>query len=229
MKNKLQKIAPAWHGEAKKLLAENFAKINSAFLDSTKRAVWLGIFLNHIKDKGKADGSIPHGMFGPWLKENLTDVPWDRANEYMRIGREVCEKGKFQIRDFPQFAASGNLPSQILQLVEGKTQKQLFLEFKQVEMGEDGEFRVKRGRAKGSNGNPKHVRDAGKFRNEQERLDALKLKMDEVSDWLDENLNLKGFPKVDEVKGGAKTLATFAAKISHANSFLINLNKGLES
>jgi hypothetical protein len=228
MKNKLQKIAPAWHGEAVTMLSENFAKIHSQFLDSTKQAVWLGLFLVHIKQRGKDDKSIPHGAFGPWLKDNLPNLSWDTICTYMRLAKDVAEKGKFQISEFRNFIGNGNLPVELLKIVEGKTQKQLFLEFKQVEMGEDGEFRVKRGRSKGSNGNPRHVRDAGKFRNEQERLDALKLKMDEVSDWLDENLNLKGFPKVDEVKGGAATLKKFSEKISHANSYLISLLKGRE-
>ena len=150
--NKLQKSTPAWHAEAKQLLAENFARINSQFLDSTKKAVWLGLFLNHVKLRGKEDSSIPHGEFGPWLKKNLPEIHWDTVCTYMRFARDVCEKGKFQIRDFPKFADGGKLPESILQIIDGKTQQQLCLEFKQMKEGDDGEFVPARGQLPGSAG-----------------------------------------------------------------------------
>lgn len=131
--NKLTKLPPAWHEDARRLLADNFAKINSQFLDSTKKAVWLGIFLNEIKLRGKSDGSIPHGQFGNWLEANLPDVAVRQIQTYMRLATDVCEKGKFQIRDFRVFAHSGELPEPLLKIIEGKTQSQLFLEFKNVD------------------------------------------------------------------------------------------------
>ena len=141
MKNKLQRIAPAWHAEAKQLLADNFAAIHVAFLDSTKKAVWLGIFLNQIKQRGKEDGSIPHGEFLPWLKKNLPEFSERQVRNYMNLATNICEKGKFQITEFPEFAQNGNncrfsvteLPEAIVKMIEGKTQQQLFLEFKNVD------------------------------------------------------------------------------------------------
>src|SRR5690348_3120458 len=109
----LNKRIPEWHHEAKKLLAEHFAKINYQFLDSTKKEVWLGLFLQDIKARGKSDGSIPHGQFGKWMAENLPDVSLRQAQTYMQLAKDVCEKGKFQIRDFRVFAASGELPPPI--------------------------------------------------------------------------------------------------------------------
>jgi hypothetical protein len=130
---KLQKLPPAWHAEAFDLLKANFEKIHSNFLNSTKKAVWLGIYLNYIKQRGKEDGSIPHGAFGPTLKKNIPEIVWHEANVYMRLARDVCEKGKFQIGDFHQFAHCGDLPDSLLKIIEGKTQSQLFLEFKNVD------------------------------------------------------------------------------------------------
>jgi hypothetical protein len=193
MKNKLQRIAPDWHAEAKKLLADNFAKIHSQFLDSTKKAVWLGIFLNQIKLRGKEDGSIPHGEFGPWFEKNMPDVSYRQAQTFMLLARGVCEKGNFQIRDFRAFAASGELPPQLLKLVEGKTQGQLLLDFKQTEEGADGELHVKKGRLKGQGGATKEQREKAKFADEAELVQALRERADEFSDWLMEYANDKAF------------------------------------
>lgn len=129
----LTKLTPQWHTEAATLLQQNFEQIHSNFLDSTKKAVWLGMFLNHIKEKGKADGSIPHGQFGPWLEVNLPTISRQTVKVYMRLATNVCEKGKFQIDDFRHFAELGKLPPTVLQIIEGKTQHQLLLEFRNPE------------------------------------------------------------------------------------------------
>lgn len=126
----LEKINVSWHAEAAKLLRENFGKIHTAFTDATKRAVWMGMFLNHIKAKGKEDDSIPHGEFGPWMEKNVPEIPFRTAQTYMQLATGVCETGKFEIRQFSVFAQNGQLPPQIEKLIEGKTQQQLFLDFR---------------------------------------------------------------------------------------------------
>jgi hypothetical protein len=166
-------MAPAWHAEAKQLLTENFGKIHRAFVDATQRAVWLGLFLVEVKERGKTDGSIPHGEFGPWLKRELPETHWDTVCTYMRLARSVAEKGEFQISDFLKFAEGANLSvlqiidadngslppkirairNKIDDIVEGKTQQQLLLdmEFKQAKPGKngDGELEPSRGRRAG--------------------------------------------------------------------------------
>lgn len=162
-KNTLTKLPPAWHAEAIGILKDNAAGIHAAFLDATKRAVWLGIFLNEIKERGKADESIPHGQFGPWLEKNLPDLSWHQANVYMRLGRGVVEKGKVQIGDFLQFARGGKLPESALKLIEGKTQQQLCLEFKQMEQNDaTGEMEKKVGRLQGEGPLPLEKRNLRK-------------------------------------------------------------------
>jgi len=118
-----------WHGEAVQLLKDNFGKIHSAFTDATKRAVWMGMFLNHIKARGKADESIPHGEFGPWLEKNVPEISRTQINVYMDLAKGVCEKGKFEINGFRDFAQLGQLPPAIEKIVEGKTQEQLKFSF----------------------------------------------------------------------------------------------------
>lgn len=115
------------------MLNENFDKIHAAFTDSTKRAVWMGMFLNHIKAKGKEDGSIPHGQFVEWLKKTVPSFSKTQVNVYMRLAVSVCEKGKFEIADFESFATNGELPPKISKMIEGQSQQELFLQFKNVD------------------------------------------------------------------------------------------------
>lgn len=134
----IQKAPPRWHAEAAQLLTENFGAIHAAFTDATKRAVWMGMFLNHIKAKGKEDGSIPHGEFMPWLEKNVPDVPGRTARTYMKLADGVCEKNQIQIGQFSQFAGlPGHLPPKIEKAIEGQTQQQLFLSFKNVDENGD--------------------------------------------------------------------------------------------
>ena len=152
MNNKLQKMAPAWHAEAKQIISEDFEKDHAKFLDSTKRAVWWGLFFNHVKQRGKEDKSIAHGGFGPWLKSNAPQISWESVCTYMRLARDVAEKGKFQISEFLKFAHNGELPETVLKIIEGKTQQQLFLEFKQVKKNAEGDFEACPGRREGEGG-----------------------------------------------------------------------------
>lgn len=224
--SKLQKIAPAWHDEAKKLLVENFEKINAAFLDSTKRAVWLGLFLLNIKQRGKEDKSIPHGFFKDWCKANVPEISFTQLNVYMLLARGVCEKGKFEISNFDAFQKNGNrffvpgeLPPPILKLVEGKTQNQLLLDFKQVE--EDGdELRVKHGRLKGSSGLTKKMRLDAKFKSEDQRMKALAVNVPQVALWLKRNCNALGFLNLPKDK-----LTQIREAVTDAHLFFQNLDK----
>jgi len=165
MGKQLQKAVPAWHAEAVTMLKGNFAKIHATFCDATKRAVWLGFFIVSIKERGKADGSIPHGQFMPWLAQHFPDISERQLRVYQALARNVAEKGHVQIADFRLFENGGScrfeeLPDKVLKLIEGKTQDQLMFSFKQVEDVNDGELRAKRGRAKGQGGATREQRNA---------------------------------------------------------------------
>lgn len=152
--NHLRKLAPAWHAEAVEMVKGNFASIHTGFVSATKQAVWLGIFLIEIKERGKRDTSIPHGEFGPWLKRNLPDLCWETTCSYMRLARDVCEKGRIQISEFSEICRDGKLPEAVLRIVEGKTRHQLFLEFKQARTDADGNLMPARGRRVGEGAAP---------------------------------------------------------------------------
>lgn len=150
--NKLQKLAPAWHAEATQIIEKNFEAIHTGFISATKQAVWFGIFLLEVKRRGKEDKSIPHGEFGPWLKRNAGHLSWETVCSYMRLARDVCEKGRIQISEFSEICQGGKLPEAVLKIIEGKTQQQLFLEFKQAKSDADGNLEVMRGRREGEGG-----------------------------------------------------------------------------
>ena len=126
----LTTLPPTWHVEAAAKLNQIFTGIHILFLDATKKAVWLGLFLNAVKERGKTDRSIPYGEFRAWAARNLPDLSYDSITTYMTIGRGVIESGKLQITDYPSFAHDGQLPPGIEKLIEGKTQRQLLLTFK---------------------------------------------------------------------------------------------------
>jgi len=177
MGNKLQKGTPAWHAEAVTMLKGNFEKIHTTFCDATKRAVWLGFFIVSIKERGKADGSIPHGAFMPWLAKNLPEISVSQTKVYQTLARNVAEKGKIQIADFRLFENGGELPDKVLKLIEGRTQDQLMFSFKQVEDVNDGDLRTKRGRAKGEGGATKEQRALAKRMEAETEIAGLRIQI----------------------------------------------------
>lgn len=196
------------------MLLENFQRVHDLFTDATKRAIWMGMFLNHIKARGKEDKSIPHGQFGPWLEVNVPQLNRDTVATYMRLATGVCEKGKFQISDFPKFAGNGQLPPKISELVEGKTQQQLFLEFKQADPDDLENPKAKRGQLKGSKGLTKEQREKAAQRAEQERLNELEQTLLERIDWLMEISDAKNLGMMD-----ARLLKKFADAADTASGF----------
>ena len=182
---KLAKNNPDWLVEAKGILNKDFGVIHTAMLDAAKRAAWLGLFLNYVKERGKKDGSIPHGQFGPWLKTNLPDLNRDTIAVYMAIGRNIADKAKLEYSKFgtSDICHRGELPAEALKLVEGKTQSQLFLEFKHSEIKNDT-LVARRGRLPGQGGASKLQRDQHNQKTEAHRLEAIDLHAVETSEWL---------------------------------------------
>lgn len=125
---------------------------------------------------------------------------------YMTLVQGVLEKAGFPTIEkyhdaVSKFPVIGNLPGggfllapekkvpieqkpireKIFALVDGKTQNQLFLEFKQADEDAD---KPKRGRLKGSAGLTKEQRERAAQRAEQERLNQLEETILENTDWL---------------------------------------------
>jgi hypothetical protein len=52
----IAKEAPDWHAEAIGLINGNFSAIDAALLEAGRKAIWLGLFLNRVKRRGKRIG-----------------------------------------------------------------------------------------------------------------------------------------------------------------------------
>jgi hypothetical protein len=224
MGKQLQKAVPAWHAEAVTMLKGNFEKIHTTFCDATKRAVWLGFFIVSIKERGKADGSIPHGQFMLWLAKHLPEISVSQTKVYQTLARNVAEKGKIQIADFRLFENGGDLPEKVLKLIEGKTQDQLMFSFKQVEDVNDGESRSKRGRKKGQGGASREQRVAARARITDMEIAEVKAFLINLGDACDQAANNKGLgnpecaAEFDAVFPQVENLFRFMQSIKKARS-----------
>jgi hypothetical protein len=56
---KLSTRAPEWHAEAATLIKAQADAIHTAFLNATRRAAWLGLFLNHVKCAARQTAPFP--------------------------------------------------------------------------------------------------------------------------------------------------------------------------
>jgi hypothetical protein len=112
------------------------------------------------------------------------------------------------------------LREKIFALVDGKTQRSLFMEFKQAEDDDDGNPKVKRGQLKGSKGLTKEQREAAKLREEQERIEDLELAADETAQWLEKNCDDKNVGAISPKKAERLLEA-----VQYAQDYLTNLSK----
>ena len=137
----------------------------------------------------------------------------NQLTTYMQLTKGALEKVGFKtiasfLKEAAKFPAIGNLPAggfllvedkkvppevkplhdKICDLVDGKTQNQLFWEFKQAD---DDEGKPKRGRLKGSSGLTKSQRERAAARAEQERLANLEDWAGDTADALIENADAK--------------------------------------
>ncbi len=211
--NKPAKKTPDWHQAAAAELNKDFAEINALEMTARKRRVYLGLKFLYIKERGRADGTIPHGHFEPWMKRNCPVIPDRTADRYMSEARSVCERMGWQNRQIGGFeipphnlllAEPSDLkPKQketqqlLLDLVSGEGKFQPVTEYKQVKKGDDlGESSSQRGRAKGSTGCTKEQRAAAAEREQQEIINERKLKAVEIAEWLTEMSDEKGLGEI---------------------------------
>ena len=230
---KLTKRIPAWHAEVAAELNKDFSEINALEMSARKRRAYLGLKFIWVKEMGKADGSIPHGQYEPWLEKNLPQIPRTTIGDYMTEARSLCERMGWQISDIRIFdvpphkllespdaaKTKKDRESQqlLLDLVEGRGKFRPVTEYKQVEEGEDvGERRTKLGRRKGEGGATREQRELARIADVEERKTMLRTKSIEITNWLmhhadtDGLLLIAGTPECDELLKAMKyTLGAF--------------------
>lgn len=226
-------------------VAEQFADLFHDAQNGMRRVVAFGMFAWQIKLT-----ELKHGQFGPWVESNFAGkISYRSVRAHMQLTQSALEacgvktmKAFFKLATPLPFSHSGELllladnkipeaamplREKLCALLDGKSARALFTEFKQAEEAEDDSkpLKSKRGRLKGQGGASKEQRAAAAEREERERLSSLQLKADEVAEWLMENADLKGFARIDELPGGEKTLKALSDAVSYANNFFHTLKK----
>ncbi len=179
MSKELQKSAPAWHAKAAAEINREAAETNELDETARRRRARLGLMLIWVKAMGKADGSIPHGMFGPWLEINCKGFSRRFAGKVMGEGMSVCELLNWQIGTLCQFetpphkllaAKSEDLKGaekqrhdKLIKIIDEQSHFAAVTKYKQVELKDDV-LEGKVGRRKGEGGNSREQRAAHKIK-----------------------------------------------------------------
>lgn len=175
---------------------------------------------------GKAKPSRALSGYMALTKNVLESVGFPTINKYLgHISNSqtmrICHDGKFLLLPDKKIPAEVKpLRDKICSLIDGKSQRQLFLEFKQAEEDDDGNAKVKRGQLKGSKGLTKEQREAAKLREEQERIEDLELASDDTVKWLEKNCDDKNVGAISEKKA-----ARLLEAVQYAQDYLTNLIK----
>jgi hypothetical protein len=163
-------------------------------------------------------------------------------NGYMDLTRNVLESAGYTIQKYlgtaGKLAADANLShgrflliedkkvpenlktvrDKIFEIVDGKSQKQLFVEFKQADEDETDSAKPKRGRLKGSAGLTKEMRERAAEREEAARIAELEEQTKETTKFLLENSDAKNFGTLD-----SKVLAKLSDALETAQGFIKRL------
>ena len=97
----------------------------------------------------------------------------------------ICHNGKYLLlADKTLPAEARALKARICELVDGKTQRQLFLDFKQAEDDGSGGLRAKHGRLKGQGGASKEQREAAQQAATSAEHEAIRTRAANTAEWL---------------------------------------------
>lgn len=151
--HKLQKPAPAWHAKVIAEIEREFAETDELTETARRRRARLGMMLIWIKAAGKADGSIPHGEFGPWMKKNLPAIPMPTAGSYITEAHSIFDLLGWQISGIQKFETPPHKlllakpevlspedkanQKELLKIIDQKSHFQAVTQYKQVEMKDD--------------------------------------------------------------------------------------------
>lgn len=110
------------------------------------------------------------------------------------------------------------LREKIFALVDGKTQRSLFMEFKQAEEDDSGELKKKRGRLKNQGGASAEQRAAAAERAERERIEDIESASEDFITFATENADDKHLGMIsvklfDKVADAAELLTTYCKRV----------------
>jgi len=171
---------------------------------------WLAEHCPQLVEKHSTNGNPqPSGSLetAMWMAKSALEVCGYKIGDYIELLQThfPCTQGNCDSRHLMLLPAVKlpkefqELREQIFDLVDGKSQRQLRAEFKQIEDG-----KVKHGRLKGSGGATREQRELAKVRDEEEIITMLKAKAIEVSNWLMEYADPKGLGMIAATPEGQK-------------------------
>jgi hypothetical protein len=222
--------------------AKQLNKLFAEAQTGMRRVVALGLFAWQVKETQLKHGEFgawlaQHCPKLATVNEGGRPRPSRALQGYMELTKGVLEKvGYSTIEKFHEailkFPYRGNLTQgallllpenkipqeamplreKIFALVDGKTQNQLFWEFKQSD--DDENPKPKRGQLKGSKGLTKEMREQAAAREEAERLNELEEAILERNDWLLEIADAKNLGMMD-----SKLLKKFVEAADTASGF----------
>jgi hypothetical protein len=147
--------------------AKQLAALYRDAQDGVKRSVILGLYCFSIK------AQLKHGQFQSWLKAHCPEAAYRTVQYHMKLASSAMEACGMQMKALEakaqqlRFSHCGEilalpeakvpdeikpLREKLSSLIEGKSARQLFGEFKQAEEDDAGEVAPKHGRLKGQGG-----------------------------------------------------------------------------
>lgn len=163
-------------------LADAMRYLYAEATSGMRKVIAFGLFVMNLQEN-----HLKHGQLEVWCKNNVPDISRSAIFLYKSLTKSVLEKIGMQVRDSLPLCDGGGimlsdaesldanrreLRDRICKLIEGKSMRQLMLEFKAGEDDGNGELRPKVGRAKGEGGKRKltEMEKAGQAR---ERISLL--------------------------------------------------------
>jgi hypothetical protein len=202
-----------------------------------RRVVALGMFCYHLKEQ------LKHGQFQPWLAAACPDISYRSLASYMRLTRSVLEACGIKtiaafskklralhfsngseillLPDADVPAEAKPLREKICSLIDGKSARQLFLEFKQTDEDED---KPKRGRLKGHGGASKEQRAKAAALEAQAQITADELDAVDFAKWIDKVADLSRLPMIDD-----KVWRQFSERVEYLHTFIRQVNESRAS
>jgi hypothetical protein len=182
--------------------------------DGVKRIIVLGLFCYSVKAR------LSHGQFQSWLTANCPSVPYRTLSRHMVLANSALESCGIKIKALnskvPQWhfshcgeilalpdskipEAAKPLREKLSSLIEGKSARQLFGEFKQAEEEPStGQLKPKVGRLKGQGGATREQRASARAEFEKLNLESLELQTESFTDWINENADAKHLGQIDD-------------------------------
>ncbi len=122
--------------------AKQITKLYQDAQNGMRRVVALGLYCHQVKE------NLPHGEFAKWIEANCNDVSYQSVRAYMLLASNVLEASGLQIASVLTICQGGKallLPdkkvpadaksvvSKICDMIDGKSQRQLMVEFREEE------------------------------------------------------------------------------------------------